>query len=335
MKLLSWNVFEIGNPKTELALRDLCWKERPNIVFLMETKSNSSCLIKLQKRCGFGNGVYVDSNERTGGLCLWWRECSVELVSKSEHHIEANVCNSNGVALWRAMGIYGWPEVENKCKTWDLMRTLKKNCTIPYIMYGDFNEILYQTEKDGGPARRECAMEAFRSAISDCGLHDLGYKGSVFTWQRGRSIETLVRERLDRFLGDNEWCVKFPQFSVRHLVRVASDHSPIMLDTINYFDRGKTVKLFRFEALWLSKEECSKVVKEAWTDKIGVAPHDSIAGYADSLSRWARKAFGDIKKKIRDKEKDLKDVQEGRVDARMLKRCETLAGEIHELRRME
>lgn len=43
---------------------------------------------------------------------------------------------------------------------------------------GDFNEILFSHEKQGGRLRVERKMTAFREALDDCDLFDLGYEGS-------------------------------------------------------------------------------------------------------------------------------------------------------------
>ena len=48
--------------------------------------------------------------------------------------------------------------------------------------------------------RSEREMDDFRSCLDDCGLQDLGYKGSAFTWNRGNDPSTVIRERLDHFV---------------------------------------------------------------------------------------------------------------------------------------
>lgn len=69
MKILSWNVQGIGNPWTVRSLCDWCWRERPDIVFLMETMIDSSALERVKRRCGFDNGV--GEIGRNGVLVAW------------------------------------------------------------------------------------------------------------------------------------------------------------------------------------------------------------------------------------------------------------------------
>ena len=46
---------------------------------------------------------------------------------------------------------------------------------------GDLNEILYPFEKEGGNLRPAYFMEAFREAMIECGLSDLGYTSEKFS----------------------------------------------------------------------------------------------------------------------------------------------------------
>lgn len=57
MNLLSWNCQGMGNPSTVNALRSWCWRDRPNIVFVMETMISYRELMKARKKCGFVNGL--------------------------------------------------------------------------------------------------------------------------------------------------------------------------------------------------------------------------------------------------------------------------------------
>lgn len=50
-------------------------------------------------------------------------------------------------------------------------------------------------------------MEKFRDTLTSCGLCDLGFKGSWFTWNNGGDHAGFTKERLDRVLAKKEWCV--------------------------------------------------------------------------------------------------------------------------------
>lgn len=70
----------------------------------------------------------------------------------------------------------------------------------------DFNEIVEQSEKSGGPLRHESYMVQFRVALEECKLSDLGFRGSKFTWTNCRTDGTFIKERLDQAVANREWC---------------------------------------------------------------------------------------------------------------------------------
>ena len=193
-----------------------------------------------------------------------------------------------------------------------------------------------QEEKEGGVPRGEREMDAFREAVDLCQFCDLGYRGCPFTWKRGNNPATLVRERLDRFLADVNWCNLFLNYMVRHFAQYRSDHAPIELSTWSSHDRGRKHKHFHFEALWLSKPECGEVVAHAWVNSIGENMDTRIENCAEKLSQWAIGSFGNIKKKIRVTDEDkLKEAQSRDPDAVMLRLCSDLSHELDERHKQE
>jgi hypothetical protein len=54
---------------------------------------------------------------------------------------------------------------------------------------GDFNEILYNSEKKGGRPRSQRQLQAFHDVLSECELNDMGFTGDIYTWQRGNQRE--------------------------------------------------------------------------------------------------------------------------------------------------
>lgn len=129
---------------------------------MMETMIDSGRLEVVRNKYGFSNGLCVNSVGNSDGLGLWWRDQNVDLISYSSHHISITVEDYRGDCKWKAHGIYGWPERTNKYKTWELMNSLAQGYHGPYVVFGDFNEILRGIEKEGGTPRCDKDMDAFR-----------------------------------------------------------------------------------------------------------------------------------------------------------------------------
>jgi hypothetical protein len=106
---------------------------------------------------------------------------SLEKVWKGRYHIDVDVVGESG-NKWRFTGIYGESKAGLKDKTWRLICTLSSQLDLPWLCMGDFNEVLFSHEKEGGPARAPGCMDAFRHALEDANLSDLGFVGDAFTW---------------------------------------------------------------------------------------------------------------------------------------------------------
>lgn len=70
MNCVSWNCFELGNPRRVRELSDLVKAKDLSLVFLMETKKKKSYLERLRCRLKFDNLFIVPRRNLGGGLAL-------------------------------------------------------------------------------------------------------------------------------------------------------------------------------------------------------------------------------------------------------------------------
>lgn len=94
-----------------------------------------------------------------------------------------------------------WSENGQKYRTWDLINNLGKNYNAPWVIRGDFNEVLQESEKRGGVGCDFNNLSAFRDCLDINGLRDIDSKGYSFTWSNKR-LEGFIEERLDRFVAN-------------------------------------------------------------------------------------------------------------------------------------
>lgn len=70
-------------------LRQLIAANRPNVIFLNETKLKACDFDKVKRRCNMTGCFVIDSNRSKGGLAvLWDDEISVDIQSYSSNHID-------------------------------------------------------------------------------------------------------------------------------------------------------------------------------------------------------------------------------------------------------
>jgi len=72
MKLLCWNCQGLGSPLTVQALKALVVKEKPDLVFLMETKNREEVVTKIQRSLKYHNSYIINPTCMSGGLALFW-----------------------------------------------------------------------------------------------------------------------------------------------------------------------------------------------------------------------------------------------------------------------
>ena len=171
---------------------------------------------------------------------------------------------------WRFTGIYGAPETHLRMETWNLIRELKIQFSLPWLCGGDFNELLKSHEKHGGRLRPYGQMEKFREVLDECNLLDLGYVGNKFTWSKNLPNGGMVWERLDRAVSTTDWIELFPATKVQTLSCVSSDHSPILILPEGF--GIKSQRSWRFEQMWLENRGCHDAVLEVWDRAVSGSP---------------------------------------------------------------
>ncbi|XLR24789.1 hypothetical protein S83_052689 [Arachis hypogaea] len=270
----------------------------------METRRKEAEMLKLRYKGGLANIVGVDcegeGKQRAGGLAVLWDETiNVIIRFMSINHIDMEVKIKETSQKWRATGFYGCPEQENKKLILNLLNTLGKESDMAWMIFGDFNQIMGQHEKQGGNPVTFSQVEGFREAIQTNDLLDLGFVGHSFTWTNGKGGESNIQERLDRAMATMTWKESYPKTVVQHLNRYKSDHSPILVDMEG--DQGRRRKIshrYRFEECWLRDENCEKIVKKAW-ERSDQQVYMKLRQCGEKLYKWGEENFGDITKKIR------------------------------------
>ena len=196
-KILVWNCRGLNNTETQDALVSLVRLHKPSIIFLSETLAVPSVLSNVRIAIGFDGAICrsvdtMDENCRGLGL-LWKKETPVRLRNYSSHHIDVDVGELGSTDVFRFTGLYGYAATADRIETWDLLRTLASQSDSPWIVAGDYNEVLCLADKSGGPPRGAAQMNRFRQALVDCDLLDMGFVGARFTWANRHT-----KERLDR-----------------------------------------------------------------------------------------------------------------------------------------
>lgn len=132
---------------------------------------------------------------------------------------------------------------------------------LPMVLGGDFNLIRESREKSSDNYDTRL-MGLFNEFIGKNHLRELSRAGPRYTWTNKQGCPVLAK--LDRILVSTEWEDHFPLCLAWSLVRVGSDHAPIILDT---GEQGPPrPKYFYFENQWLLQPGFMEMVSGKWSD---------------------------------------------------------------------
>ena len=249
MKMIAWNCQGAGNEMFRAHAYELHRRHRPNILIIIEPRIAEARAQEVIDTLPYSHSCRVDPAGFSGGIWMLWNEgpsFSVEIITCSDHSIHALVKVPSPPISFLLTAVYAPPHFNKRKPFWDYLENLAKNISLPWILLGDFNDMILEDEKSGGLPVNKTRMAAFRNCLDKCGLIDLGFHGPRFMWTNKSPMwQTIIKEWLDRGLGNADWTLLFPTAEIHHLPRVKSDHCPIMLNTNP--SEPKIPKPFRFE----------------------------------------------------------------------------------------
>lgn len=79
----------------------------------------------------------------------------MEVQTYSPSHIDATVTEEQGARKWMFTSFYGHPKTSRRSESWALLKTLSTRSDLPWVCMGDYNELMYASDKEGGNTRPE------------------------------------------------------------------------------------------------------------------------------------------------------------------------------------
>ncbi|KAK4263572.1 hypothetical protein QN277_028965 [Acacia crassicarpa] len=298
----------------------------------METKIKSARVRRIRIKCGFDHDLYVEPEGLAGGLAVWWKGgISLTVLYKSKNIIHT-VIESTGIkVLEYATFVYGPPKERERRVVWDVVRGLSNSIQSAWLLVGGFNDLLSQSEKEGGNPRSLRKIINFQRLLSDCNVMDLEFKGARFTWCNKRP-GTTVRERLDRALGNVEFREEFDHAMVFHIDPVGSNHHILVIDCC--FLEVKSTSYFKFEANWIQHEDFLEVVRKGWNEVEGPAENrlsdlvKRLEACKKKLVAWSKIAFPNFKRLIDQLKRKLDQYQSSILTEQAVREAEEVTREL-------
>ncbi|KAM0970934.1 hypothetical protein ACFX15_018345 [Malus domestica] len=106
------------------------------------------------------------------------------------------IYDGNKNVQWRLFAVHASTDDNKRKEQWKVLSHGIEATGNRCLLIGDFNDILEDTEKEGGNYRSVASIRDFNEFIVSNGLLDLGFVSYPFTW-RNRRDEGPIQQRLD------------------------------------------------------------------------------------------------------------------------------------------
>ncbi|XP_075659168.1 uncharacterized protein LOC142629059 [Castanea sativa] len=269
MNILLWNCRGALNPLFHVTLKNLIVTHSPSIVIITETRVGGERAKDITDRLPFDGALHADTIGYSGGIWVLWK-------------------------------------LEERKLLWKNLASIAPMHDLPWLMLGDFNEMLSSSDKLGGNPLIPRRVQMFKDCLDSCGMVDLGFHGPRFTWVNKREVGHFIQERLDRGFANSEWRRMYLEAAIHHLVRTHSDHCPVLLKMDNN-GLSNLSRSFRFQPMWMSHPLFSDFVADSCMDD---GPLNlNVEKFTADVKIWNKEVFGDIFQRKKRLEARLRGIQ--------------------------
>ena len=304
--IMCWNIRGAMNKDGRRHVCELIYRFNPTFFIVMETHSLFSQSKKFWNELGFFEVGISEANGHSGGIWILSMDPTFQCDILDVCSQMVTVKVKYGFREWVCSAVYASLIPLIRGEFWDYVKRLSDDIALPWLLLGDFNEVLLASEVRGGSF---CANRAriFSQMLEHCGLLDLGSIGNKFSWTRRVHGGVLVSKRLDRALANCDWRSSFPEAFVETLSRLHSDHASLLI-RCGSVQQNRGVRPFRFQAVWSTHPQYEHVVLNAWPRGNHFIPASLCAVRNDSL-KFNSEVFGNIHKRKRELEARIRGIE--------------------------
>ena len=147
--IMFWNVQGAASKYFRQAFRTLVRSFNPTMNVLLEPCISGSKADAFIKFSGFERSHRVEAAGFAGGIWLLWNcPYDVHIVWNHKYYIHFQVSKNNSFISW-ITAVYASPISSVRKQLWSNLEEITQKTRGPWLVRGDFNTILYASEKIG------------------------------------------------------------------------------------------------------------------------------------------------------------------------------------------
>ncbi|XP_074299467.1 uncharacterized protein LOC141630577 [Silene latifolia] len=231
---------------------------------MAETRVRSSAINKVHQSIG-SQWTMVHNNDSHEGGRIWiiWDSGNydVAVIESEAQVIHTKVTYLPTGAVWWMSMVYGFNRLADRAILWHSIKTMKGCINGPWVVMGDFNNVLAMNERIGSEVSF-FEVRSFVECVDVCGLNDIPAQGAFFTWTNKQEVGDLKFSRIDRALVTDEWLLQFPNTITMFHPEGLFDHCPCTMTMNPDVARNKTT--FKYFNMWGKDPGFLKIIQEVW-----------------------------------------------------------------------
>ncbi|XP_026416759.1 uncharacterized protein LOC113312218 [Papaver somniferum] len=208
-----------------------------------------------------------DSVNSVGRIWIAWdpKDVQVSVLSSTSQAVFLDISFSSMINFVVTF-IYGENYYVTRSSLWDAIISFASFNTKPWVLMGDFNSLLFPSEKVGGALVFPYHYQDFSNCVQQAKIMDLQYSGCFYTWTNYQQDGTIIRSKLDRAMVNMDWILQFQISKVEFLLPGISDQSPCIITVADRRKHGPPP--FRLYNFLTEEKEFMEVVRRAWNIEV-------------------------------------------------------------------
>ncbi|XP_074292176.1 uncharacterized protein LOC141619040 [Silene latifolia] len=258
-----WNVRGINSVNKQKKVSYFLHTNNVEVFGLLETRVRVNAINKAHQGIGTNWNLVHNTSVHDGGrIWLIWDSgnYTVDIISIEAQVIHAKVTCITGQVWWMSV-IYRCNKVYERIPLWDSLRNMRQAINGPWLVMGDFNNVLAMCERVGSEVSNY-ELRGFQDCVDDCGLVDLPTHGAYFTWNNKHEPGAMVFSRIDRAMSNDDWLYHYPDSITMFHPEGEFDHCPCTINLVAGGDKRKGS--FKYFNIWGKDPQFLALVKEIW-----------------------------------------------------------------------
>ncbi|XP_019251069.1 PREDICTED: uncharacterized protein LOC109229979 [Nicotiana attenuata] len=195
MKWIIWNVRGINKLYKKKELKNYLKTKNIKLVGIIEARVKENKARENSQHIAPGWEMINNYNAAVNGR-IWVKyglltTITVKLIKAEAQVLHCTVTNAMRDEEYAISIVYGYNTVEQRRQLWDNLKAIDQMTTIPWIIGGDFNDVLQlQDRKHGNPVTR-AETQDFSNRIQELKLNELNWEGDYYTWSNKQKMQNV------------------------------------------------------------------------------------------------------------------------------------------------